>query len=116
MTPLRRRMIEDMTSAGLARSTQVTYIQGVRRLAAYYRRSPDQLSEAEVRAYLLHLRDGRGAARGTFRPYHGGIQFFFACTLDRDWPLFSKKESNRQSTDGCRSSCRTPRRERSLAA
>ena len=78
MTQLRRRMIEDMTLAGLAASTQAVYLQGVRRLAAHYRRSPDQLSEAEVRSYLLHLRDQRGVARGTFKPHHGGIQFLFA--------------------------------------
>jgi integrase/recombinase XerD len=116
MTPLRTRMIEDMTSAGLTSSTQATYIQAVRRLAAYYQRSPELLSEAEVRAYLLYLRDGRGAARGSFRPHHGGIQFFFAGTLDRDWSLFSKKESNNQSTEGCRSFSPTPKRARSLAA
>jgi hypothetical protein len=51
-------MIEDMTLAGLAPGTQTVYIQAVRRLAAYYRRSPDQLSEEEVRAYLLGLRQG----------------------------------------------------------
>ena len=65
MTPLRLRMIEDMKSAGLAAATQTVYIDSVRRLAAHYRRSPDQLSEEEVRAYLLGLRE-RGAALGTF--------------------------------------------------
>ena len=65
MTPLRLRMIEDMTLAGLAAGTQAIYIQAVRRLAAHYRRSPDQLSEDEVRAYLLALRE-RGVALGTF--------------------------------------------------
>ena len=64
MTPLRLRMIEDMTLAGLAAGTQAVYIQAVRRLAAHYRRSPDQLSEDEVRAYLLALRE-RGVALGT---------------------------------------------------
>jgi hypothetical protein len=44
-------MIEDMTLAGLAEGTRKIYIQAVRRLAAHYRRSPDQLSEEEVRAY-----------------------------------------------------------------
>jgi hypothetical protein len=40
----------------------------VRRLAAHYKRSPDLLSEEEVRDYVLHLRDQRGVARGTFKP------------------------------------------------
>ena len=67
MTPLRSRMIEDMTLAGLAPRTQEVYLQAVRRLAAHYKRSPDLLSEEEVRAYLLHLHDQRGVARGTFK-------------------------------------------------
>ena len=62
MTPLRRRMIEDMNLAGLAPGSQQIYIKSVRRLATYYRRSPDELSEEEVRSYLIRLRD-RGAAR-----------------------------------------------------
>ena len=90
MTPLRLRMIEDMTLAGLAAGTQAIYIQAVRRLAAHYRRSPDQLSEDEVRAYLLALRE-RGVALGTFKTNHGGIQFLYRRTLERDWPLFWKK-------------------------
>ena len=53
MTPLRRRMIEDMTLAGLAPGSQDIYIKSVRRLAAHYQRSPDELSEEEVRSYLI---------------------------------------------------------------
>ena len=116
MSELRTRMIEDMTSAGLAASTKAVYIQGVRGLAAYYGRSPDQLSEAEVRSYLLHLRDQRGAARGTYQPHHGGIRFLFVQTLDREWSLFSKKESVRPSAGACPMCCRTPRHAQSLAA
>ena len=90
MSPLRKRMIEDMLLAGLATSTRAVYVDAVRRLAAHYRRSPDDLSEAEVRAYLVGLRE-RGVARGTFKANHYGIQFLYRHTLDRDWPLFSKK-------------------------
>ena len=97
MTELRQRMIADMTSAGLAPSTKAVYLRGVRSLAAFYRRSPDQLSEAEVRSYLLHLRDQRGVARGTYTPHHGGIRFFFAHTLDREWSLFPKKSPSAQA-------------------
>jgi len=115
MTPLRLRMIEDMKTAGLAAGTQAVYIDSVRRLAAHYRRSPDQLSEEEVRAYLLGLRE-RGAALGTFKSYHGGIQFLYRRTLDRDWALFEKKESGRPSNSVFPRSCRTSRSERCWAA
>jgi integrase/recombinase XerD len=116
MTELRDRMIADMASAGLAPLTQSVYLQGVRGLAAYYGRSPDQLSEGEVRSYLLHLRDQRCVALGTYRPHHGGIQFFFAHTLDREWSLFSKKEFVRPSAGVCRASYRTLKLAQYLAA
>ncbi len=116
MTPLRKRMIDDMVSAGLAANTQAAYIRAVRGLARHYRRSPDELSEAEVRNYLLHLRDGRDVAHGTFQPYHAGIQFLFVHTLEREWALFSKKESSRPSASGCPTCFPMPRPAPSLAA
>ena len=116
MTTLRSRMIEDMTLAGLAPRTQEVYLQAVRRLAAHYRRSPDLLTEEEVRVYMLHLRDQRSVARGTFKTNHGGIRFLFHRTLDRDWPLFLKKESARLRSSVCPPFCRTLRSAHSLAA
>ena len=115
MTPLRLRMIEDMKSAGLAPRTQTVYIDAVRRLAAHYRRSPDRLTEEEVRGYLLGLRD-RGVALGSFKVYHGGIQFLYLRTLDRDWALFQKKEFARPSNCDFLRSCRTSKSERCWAA
>ena len=108
MTPLRERMIADMTLAGLAAGTQSVYVQAVRGLAAHYRRSPDQLSEDDVRRYLLNLRE-RGVARGTFKTAHFGIRFLYCRTLERDWPLFWKKRFARHGRSACPSSCRTLR-------
>ena len=107
MSPLRMRMIEDMKLAGLSPGTQATYIDAVRKLAAYYRRSPDQLSEEEVRAYILHLRE-RGAARGTFKANYYGIQYLYRYTVSRDWALFAKKRSVCRDRSGCPRAC--PRR------
>jgi hypothetical protein len=91
MSPLCARMIEDMSLAGLAEGTQKVYAQAVRRLAAHYRRSPDLLSEEEVRGYLLGLRQ-RGVARGTFQTSRFGLRFFYHHTLDRAWGLFGEKK------------------------
>src|SRR5262245_36579299 len=85
MTPLRQRMIDDMRLAGFAERTRDVYIQAVRRLAAHYMRSPDVLSEEEVRAYLLHLRDERGIARGTFKTNHGGSSLALASLNRACW-------------------------------
>jgi hypothetical protein len=116
MTPLRKRMIDDMVSAGLAPNTQAAYIRGVLGLAAHYHCSPGDLGEAQVRSYLLHLRDERSVAQGTFRPYHAGIQFLYARTLDRDWALFSKKRSRHRSASVCPAFSPMPRHALSLAA
>src|ERR1700733_9315763 len=115
MTPLRSKMIEDMRLAGLAPSTQAIYLQGVRALAAHYKRSPDLLCEAGGRSSLLHLRE-RSVALRTFKPHHGGIEFLFRRTLDREWSLFSKKEFARPNTSVCPTCSRMPKFERSLVA
>jgi hypothetical protein len=91
MSPLRVRMIEDMTLAGLAAGTRQIYIRAVYKLAKHYCRSPDQLNEEEVRAYLLDLRQ-RGVARGTFQTSLYGLRFLYRHTLGRDWGLFGEKK------------------------
>ena len=91
MSPLRARMIEDMILAGLAEGTRQSYVRAVRQLTAFYRRAPDQLSEEDVRRYLLGLRQ-RGVARGTFQIARYGLQFFYCHTLGRVWELFGEKK------------------------
>jgi integrase/recombinase XerD len=88
MSPLRARMIEDMKLAGLATKTQEVYLQAVRSLAKYYNRSPELLTEEDVRRYLLDVRERN--ARGSFKTCHFGIQFFYRNTLDKDWALFKR--------------------------
>src|SRR5437868_12031115 len=55
MSPLRRRMIEDMTIRKLAPKTQHDYVQRVKNFAAFIGRSPDMASFEDVRRYQLHL-------------------------------------------------------------
>ena len=101
MTELRRRMIEDMQLAGLSRSTQEAYIRSVRRLAEHYRRSPARITERQLRDYLIHLRDRRGFAKGTFQQHFFAIKFFYVSTLSYDWPLLTKKKSASPSANAC---------------
>lgn len=91
MSPLRARFIEDMILAGLSEGTRQVYTRAVYQLAAQYRRSPDQLSEEEVRSYLLGLRQ-RGVARGTFKIAHFALRFLYGHTLGRAWALFGEKK------------------------
>jgi len=88
MTPLRRQMIEDMQLHGYSTKTQEAYVGAVKALALHYRRSPDQLSEEDIRQFFLHLINGKRVASGTLRIYRYGIKFFYETTLKRTWPLF----------------------------
>ncbi len=60
MTPLRQRMLNDMTVRGLAENTKKSYLSSVTGLARHYRRSPDRVSAQEVQDYLIHLHEQRG--------------------------------------------------------
>ncbi len=55
MTPLRKRMIEDMRMRNFSKHTIAAYVSVVYRLAKHYRRSPDKLSREEIRAFLVDL-------------------------------------------------------------
>ena len=85
MTPLRRRMVEDMQLRGLSEKTREAYVRAVRQLAEHYGRSPDDVSEEELRQYFLYLRNEKHAAPSTFTIAPCGIKFFYEHTLNRQW-------------------------------
>ena len=69
VSPLRRRMIQDMEMAGLCKGTQQTYTRAVAALQSHFRKRPDQLTEAEVHKYILWLREEKKVAKGTFQTF-----------------------------------------------
>jgi Phage integrase, N-terminal SAM-like domain len=54
-SPLRRRMIEDMSIRKFAAKTQHYYVQRVKEFAAFLGRSPDTAKSEDVRGFRLHL-------------------------------------------------------------
>lgn len=86
MTRLRQRMLEDMQLRGLSARTQGAYATAVRQLAEHYHRSPDQITEEDLRQYFLLLATEKQVARTTATIALCGIRFFFTHTLHRDWP------------------------------
>src|SRR5712691_9748190 len=85
MTPLRRRMLEDMQLRGFSARTQEAYARAVRQLAEHYHRSPDHLTEEDLRQYFLYLTNEQKVARATATIALCGIRFFFEQTLRREW-------------------------------
>jgi integrase/recombinase XerD len=82
MSPLRRRMIEDMTIRKFAPKTQHDYLQRVKNFAAYLGRSPDTASSEDVRRYQLHL-TASGIGIPTINQTVSTLRFFFKVTLGR---------------------------------
>ena len=69
MSPLRRRMIEDMTIRKFAPKTQHDFVQGIKNFAAFLGRSPDTASFEDVRRYQLHLAGSGVGGRPATRPF-----------------------------------------------
>lgn len=82
MSPLRRRMIEDMTIRKFAPKTQHDYLQRVKNFAAFLSRSPDTASSEDVRRYQLHL-TASGVGVPTVNQTVSTLRFFFKVTLGR---------------------------------
>src|SRR5206468_1670938 len=87
MTPLRKRMTQDLQLKGYSPKTQLAYLKAVQKLARHYGKSPAALSEEELRAYFLHLTRVERCAHGTLKIALSGIKFCFAVTLQRHWPV-----------------------------
>lgn len=83
MTPLRRRMIEDMTARGFAAATHAGYLHAVAELARFHRTSPDRLTPREVQRFLVHLIEDRDLAWSTCNGYVHALRFFYRVTLER---------------------------------
>lgn len=81
MTTLRERMIQDMTLRGFALNTQRTYLHAVTSLARHYDRSPDRISNREVKAYLLHLHCDKKRSTSTCNVASGALRFLYHNTL-----------------------------------
>jgi integrase/recombinase XerD len=96
MTHLRQRMIEDRQLRGLSERTQETYLRTVRQLAEHYGRSPDQISEEELRQYFLYLENEKRVSRSTFSQALCGIKFFYEHTLRREWRIFELVRPHRE--------------------
>ncbi len=82
ISPLRARMIEDMTVRNFTPDTQREYIRAVKKLAAFLGRSPDTATAEELRAFQLHLTK-TGTTPPTMNATVTALRFFFKVTLDR---------------------------------
>jgi integrase/recombinase XerD len=82
MSPLRRRMIEDMTIRNLSPSTQQSYIYAVAKFSRHFNCSPDRLGMEHVRTYQLHLVENK-YSWAHINQAACALRFFYGITLGR---------------------------------
>jgi integrase/recombinase XerD len=85
MTPLRRRMIEDLTLRNRTPNTIRAYVGHVADFARHFHCSPEHLGPEHVRSYLLHLVQERQVSWNVYRQARCALQFLYNVTLDRGW-------------------------------
>ena len=84
MTPLRRRMIDDMTLRNFTEATIDAYVRCVARFATHFHSSPDLLGREHVRSYLLHLLNEQHVSHSYYKLTRCALRFFYRQTLGRD--------------------------------
>ena len=97
-TPLRPQMQQDLQLAGLVEGTQAVYLRAVRQLAAHFHQAPDQLSEKQVRDYLLYLKNERRLACGSLKVAVSSLKFFYTHTVPRDWKTLQQLRVPKQKS------------------
>jgi len=83
MTPLRQRMLEELTLRNYATTTIRHYIQCISAYARHFGRSPEHLGADDARTYLLHLR-ARGVSASYCAITVSALRFFYRRCLDAD--------------------------------
>jgi integrase/recombinase XerD len=82
ISPLRRRMVEDMTVRNLSPATQRSYLYAVAKFSRFFGKSPERLDLEDVRTYQVHLAS-QGIAWATLNQTVAALRFFYGVTLGR---------------------------------
>jgi len=80
ISPLRRRMIEDMTIRNLSPATQQSYLYAVAKFSRYFNRSPDKLDLEDVRTFQVHM-VGKGISWPALNQIVCALRFFYGVTM-----------------------------------
>src|SRR4051794_16478192 len=82
MTPLRRRMSEDMQLRNFSPETQRNYLHHIKGLAQFYQTSPERLGLEDVREYQLHLLNEKHLSAQAVNQFVSAARFLYLVTLE----------------------------------
>lgn len=88
--PLYERMSEDLHLGGMSKRTHEGYLRAVRQLADFCQRSPDQITEDQLRRFFLHLKNEKSFASSSLRVAFSGVKFFYTRTCRRNWQTLAQ--------------------------
>lgn len=83
MSPLRQQLIQELVLRGYSPRTQEAYVSAVYQLAKYYRRSPDQLTDQQIKDYLFALAQTKKLSASSRNQATSALRFFYAQVLSR---------------------------------
>jgi integrase/recombinase XerD len=96
MTPLRRRMIEDMRIRNLSPRTQRAYVEQVSRFARHFGQPPERLGQDEIRAWQIYLVEERRLAASSISIAVAALRFVYTVSLKRPWVVEEGIPTSRQ--------------------
>jgi integrase/recombinase XerD len=85
MSPLRRRMLEDMQLRNFSTGTQRSYIHYVEGFANHYWINPERLGLDDIRSYQLHLIEQRRLSPPSVNCFVAAVKFLYTVTLEMPW-------------------------------
>jgi integrase/recombinase XerD len=88
-TQIARRFLEDLQLHGFSEGTQAQYMRAVRMLAYHYSKSPEQITEDEIREYFLYVKNVKHWSRSCYTIALCGIKFFYERSLNVQWTVFN---------------------------
>lgn len=87
MTPLRRRMLEDMQIRNFSENTRQTYLLQVGMFARHFSKSPDALGPEQIRTYQIYLTNEKKLAPSSICIATSALRFLYAVTLKKAWKI-----------------------------
>lgn len=87
MTPLRKRMLEDMQVRNLSVHTQRIYINEVAKFAQYFSKSPQLLGVEDIRSYQIYLVKEKQVGISKIKQVVCALRFLYQITLRKDWAI-----------------------------
>ena len=82
VSPLRQRLIDDITARRFGEDTKRDYVRNVRKFAAFLGRSPDTATSEDLRRFQLHMAQQQ-VTPSTINAAIAALRFFFTATPEQ---------------------------------